>query len=195
METSSESDGDVRTPRAIGSTAFQWRQHSETSVQSCVIPILRTRAPDACSDEAHALDTALVWRAQFSSQCEHHLLPFYGTLYIVVHGSRSCSPALSPALVQDIVNLYSRRLQIQERITHEVAEAVQSLCGPDDGLMVVCDSAHMCMVARGVEKHASSSVTSAARGVFEVDKRLQMAVLEQIVDATQCSCTCRCACR
>lgn len=133
-----------------------------------------------------------MWRAQFVSQCEHHLLPFYGAIYIVVHGdARSSGAALTPAMVQDLVDLYARRLQIQERITHQVVDAVAALCGAGDNLMVVCDSAHMCMVARGVEKHGSSSVTSAARGPWEADKHLQMAVLEQIVDATHARCMCR----
>ena len=83
------------------------------------------------------------------------------------------------ALLQPILHSFSRRLQIQERLTHQVADAVQG-CTQAAGVLVLCRAAHMCMVARGVEKHASSTVTVAVRGVFQVDPTLRLKMLRTL---------------
>jgi len=113
----------------------------------------------------------------FASQCEHHLLPFYGTLHIAClllpppaaaagedpgAGGWPAS-ALSDCEVDQVVTSFTQRLQLQERITQQVADAVAALTGAA-GVLVCCRAAHMCMVARGVENHAGSTVTRAAVG-------------------------------
>lgn len=102
--------------------------------------------------------------AHFTSQCEHHLLPFYGTIKIAYKLPSEIERSVWTCSFLDcIVTAFSRRLQVQERLTQQIAEAAfEGLQA--DSILVVCESSHMCMVARGVEKHASSTMTTAARG-------------------------------
>mmetsp|Transcript_18981 Transcript_18981/g.57326 ORF Transcript_18981/g.57326 Transcript_18981/m.57326 type:complete len:584 (+) Transcript_18981:338-2089(+) len=104
---------------------------------------------------------------RFASQCEHHLLPFYGTVH-AAYIPQPNTPRLRVWQLKAIVAMYSRRLQIQERFTQEVAAAIETAAGAK-GVLVVVEGLHMCMVARGVEKHASSTTTVAARGTLEAD--------------------------
>lgn len=118
-------------------------------------------------------------QAHFSSLCEHHLLPFQGVLRVAVCAQHAW-PALQ-ALVQQLAACYARRLQIQERLTHEVADALMPLA-QHGSVLVVCDAVHMCMVARGVEQHASSTLTVAARGRFESEVVLRSEALQQMLE-------------
>lgn len=129
----------------------------------------------------------------FMSQCEHHMLPFHGTVHITYtlpRSSQACSTqqeqrgALSEAEATQLVRCFTQRLQVQERITHQVAEAVQQLLQPA-GVMVVVSAAHMCMVARGVENHAGSTSTRAAFGEFERDAKLRCQVLRKLSQQQQ----------
>lgn len=118
------------------------------------------------------------WHVQFSSQCEHHMLPFHGAAHIaVLHSSES--QRLSLEQVKFLVLSFSHRLQIQERLTNQLADAVQVVSGAA-GCIVTCEAAHMCMVARGVEKHASSTITLASRGVAATDANLRGQLLVQL---------------
>lgn len=81
--------------------------------------------------------------------------------------------------VKSLVVSYSHRLQIQERLTNQLADAVQVVSGAA-GCIVTCEAAHMCMVARGVEKHASSTITLASRGVAATDADLRRRLLVQL---------------
>lgn len=145
----------------------------------------------------------------FMSQCEHHMLPFHGTLHIQyllpapTSGAGSCccsqqQQPLSDAEALQLVQCYTKRLQVQERITQQVAAAVQRLVQPA-GVMVVVQAVHMCMVARGVENHAGSTSTRAALGVFESDPQLRCQFLKRVREQQQgqqqaagggCSCGC-----
>ena len=97
---------------------------------------------------------------RFTSQCEHHMLPFHGTARIAVTGPVK---HLSRPALEDIVAAASHRLQVQERLTAQIADSVAAATAAAS-VLVVCDAAHLCMVSRGVEKAASSTVTLAARG-------------------------------
>lgn len=101
----------------------------------------------------------------FTSQCEHHMLPFHGTMAITILPG-AMGGTLAVHELQHLVAVFTRRLQIQERITHQVADAVFKLSGAA-GVLVICDASHMCMVARGVESHGGHTTTLASRGVFE----------------------------
>jgi GTP cyclohydrolase I len=145
----------------------------------------------------------------FMSQCEHHMLPFHGTLHIQYllptptgdAGSCCCAQqqqSLSDAEALQLVQCYTRRLQVQERITQQVAAAVQRLVQPV-GVMVVVQAVHMCMVARGVENHAGSTSTRAALGVYESDPQFRCQFLKRVREQQQgrqqaagggCSCGC-----
>lgn len=118
------------------------------------------------------------WHVQFSSQCEHHMLPFHGAAHIaVVHSPHSRK--LSLEQIKMLVLSFSHRLQIQERLTNQLADAVQVVTG-GLGCVVTCEAAHMCMVARGVEKHASSTITLASRGLAAEDPGLRGKLLRQL---------------
>jgi GTP cyclohydrolase I len=128
----------------------------------------------------------------FISQCEHHMLPFHGTLhiqYLLPAPGSSCGCAqqqqpLSDAEARQLVQCYTKRLQVQERITQQVASAVQRLLSPV-GVMVVVQAVHMCMVARGVENHAGSTSTRAALGVYEDDPQLRCQFLKRTREQQQ----------
>ena len=96
------------------------------------------------------------------SLCEHHLLPFYGRMHIAYIPQ---SKVIGLSKAARIVDIFARRLQIQERLTQQVAETIQNAIEPA-GVGVVCEAQHLCMMMRGVEKQHSSTVTSAMMGVF-----------------------------
>ena len=111
------------------------------------------------------------WHVQFASQCEHHMLPFHGMArIIIVHSSHSQKLTLEQ--VKALILSFSHRLQIQERLTNQLADAIQVVTGAL-GCVITCEAAHMCMVARGVEKHASSTITLASRGLAAQDSVLR----------------------
>ena len=107
-----------------------------------------------------------VLSVRFTSQCEHHLLPFYGTIKIGYTLSSTACSATQAAALSQVVEVFSRRLQVQERLTQQIADAAAAVVGPEQDVLVLCESAHMCMVARGVEEHASATLTTGARGLF-----------------------------
>ena len=132
------------------------------------------------ADDPHALAPPLLMRTRFTSLCEHHLLPFQGTLRVALCPVAGLTELAVQPAVHQLVACFSRRLQIQERLTHEVADALAPLA-QQGSLLVVCDAVHMCMVARGVEQHASSTLTVAARGQFEFDAGLRAGVMRRVL--------------
>jgi GTP cyclohydrolase I len=108
----------------------------------------------------------LVKSIEFYSLCEHHLLPFHGKAHIAyLPAGRVIGLSKLPRLV----DVYARRLQLQERLTQQVAEAVQEAVGPK-GVAVMVEAAHFCMMMRGVEKQHSGAMTSAMLGAFRERK-------------------------
>jgi len=101
------------------------------------------------------------------SLCEHHLLPFFGTCHVAYIPSKK---VLGLSKIPRLVNMYARRLQLQERLTSQVAEAIQRKISPV-GVGVVIEARHLCMVMRGVEKQHSQAVTSAMLGAFRENKQ------------------------
>lgn len=101
----------------------------------------------------------------FHSMCEHHMLPFYGRAHIAyIPDGR----VLGLSKLARTVEIYARRLQIQEQMTGQIADAVMEYLQPG-GVMVVLEAEHMCMTMRGVKKPGSKTVTVAARGIFQED--------------------------
>ncbi len=103
---------------------------------------------------------------EFYSMCEHHLLPFFGTMH-VAYLPRDKVIGLSK--IPRIVDMFARRLQVQERLTHEVAATIDRVLQPK-GVGVICEARHFCMMMRGVEKQHSGTITSAMLGAFRKRK-------------------------
>jgi GTP cyclohydrolase IA len=101
------------------------------------------------------------------SLCEHHLLPFFGKCHVAYIPNRK---VVGLSKIARLVNMYARRLQIQERLTSQVAKAIQEKLSPE-GVGVVIEARHLCMVMRGVEKQHSAAVTSAMLGAFRENKQ------------------------
>jgi len=99
----------------------------------------------------------------FYSLCEHHMLPFYGKAHVAYIPNGTIT-GLSK--IVRVVEVYARRLQVQERMTHQIMEVIQDTLHPM-GVMVVIEATHMCMQMRGVEKQNSTTTTSAFSGIFK----------------------------
>jgi GTP cyclohydrolase IA len=101
------------------------------------------------------------------SLCEHHLLPFFGKCHVAYIPDKK---VVGLSKIARLVNMYARRLQIQERLTSQIAKTIQEKLAPE-GVGVVIEARHLCMVMRGVEKQNSAAVTSAMLGAFRENKQ------------------------
>jgi GTP cyclohydrolase I len=104
---------------------------------------------------------------EFFSMCEHHMLPFFGKMHVAYLPK---SKVIGLSKIPRIVDMFARRLQIQERLTQEVARTIQDLIDPV-GVGVICEARHFCMMMRGVEKQHSGAMTSAMLGIFRDRKK------------------------
>jgi len=121
-------------------------------------------------------EMVIVRDIDFYSLCEHHLLPFFGKCHVAyIPQGRVLGLSKIPRLVE----IFARRLQIQERMTNEIAETLREKVDPL-GVAVVMEATHLCMSMRGVEKQNSFATTSAMLGVFRSDARTRMEFLELI---------------
>lgn len=111
-------------------------------------------------------EMVIVKDIEFFSLCEHHLLPFFGKVH-VAYIPRDKVVGLSK--IPRIVDMFARRLQLQERMTQQIAQTIQSAIDPL-GVGVICEARHFCMMMRGVEKQHSGAVTSAMLGAFRTHK-------------------------
>jgi GTP cyclohydrolase IA len=147
-------DGLLRTPeRMEKSMAFLTRGYTMD-----VTTVLHDALFDVDYDEM-----VIVKDIEFFSMCEHHLLPFFGKAHIayVPNGK-----VIGLSKIPRLVDVFARRLQVQERLTRQVGEAITEAINPQ-GVAVILEAQHLCMMMRGVEKQHSSTVTSAMLGVFK----------------------------
>ena len=121
-------------------------------------------------------EMVIVKDIDFYSLCEHHLLPFFGKCH-VAYIPRNRVIGLSK--IPRLVDVFARRLQIQERMTNQIAQTILEKTDPL-GVAVVCEGTHLCMSMRGVEKQNSFAMTSAMLGVFRDNERTRMEFLELI---------------
>ena len=121
-------------------------------------------------------EMVIVKDIDFYSLCEHHLLPFFGKCHVAYLPTNQ---VIGLSKIPRIVEIFSRRLQVQERLTNEIAETIREKINPL-GVAVVLEGTHLCMSMRGVEKQNSTAVTSAMLGAFREDARTRSEFLSLI---------------
>lgn len=121
-------------------------------------------------------EMVIVKDIDFYSLCEHHLLPFFGKCHVAYIPS---TRVIGLSKIPRLVDIFSRRLQVQERLTNQIADTIRDKIAPL-GVAVVMEATHLCMSMRGVEKQNSFAVTSAMQGAFRSNARTRMEFLELI---------------
>ncbi|MEO6966114.1 MAG: GTP cyclohydrolase I FolE, partial [Acidobacteriaceae bacterium] len=148
-----ERDGLLRTPERVRkSMEFLTRGYTQDANE-----ILSSAMFDVDYDEM-----VIVKDVEVFSLCEHHMLPFFGRVHVAYIPN---GKVVGLSKIARLVDVYARRLQVQERLTRQIADAIQESIMPQ-GVGVVIEARHFCMMMRGVEKQHSSTVTSAMLGVF-----------------------------
>jgi GTP cyclohydrolase I len=151
-----EREGLVRTPHRVWESLSFLTDGYEGDVMDVV--------GDAVFAEAHD-EMVVVRDIEFYSLCEHHMLPFFGVCHVAyIPDGRIIGLSKIPR----VVDLFSHRLQVQERLTTQIADGLDEALQPK-GLGVVLEASHLCMMMRGVEKQSSRTATSAMRGLFRSD--------------------------
>jgi GTP cyclohydrolase I len=144
-------EGLLRTPERVDKALRYLTSGYETDIDSIVNDAIFSVSYD---------ELVIVKDIEFFSMCEHHMLPFYGKMHI---GYIARNKVIGLSKLPRIVDMFARRLQIQERLTQQIAECLMEVLDPL-GVGVVCEAQHFCMMMRGVEKQHSGTVTSAMLG-------------------------------
>jgi GTP cyclohydrolase IA len=126
--------------------------------------------------EATSDEMVIVKDIDFYSLCEHHMLPFFGRCHVAYLPTKK---VVGLSKIPRLVDVYARRLQIQERMTQEIATTLMELIKPE-GVGVVVEAQHLCMMMRGVQKQNSYAITSAMLGSFREDARTRSEFLDLI---------------
>lgn len=151
-------EGLLRTPERVAKALMELTSGSRTTIQEAV---------GSGVFEEDCSEMVVIKDIEFYSLCEHHLLPFHGRVHIAYIPNKKILGLSKFARITDV---FARRLQVQERMTQQIAEAVQEVVEPR-GVGVVVDAAHFCMMMRGVQKQNSTTLTSCLLGAFRNDPR------------------------
>jgi GTP cyclohydrolase I len=152
-------EGLLRTPHRVATSLAWLTRGYEMDIQHVV--------GGALFDAEGATNMVMVRDIELYSLCEHHMLPFFGKAHIAyIPNGRIVGLSKLPR----IVDMFARRLQVQERLTEQIASAIDEVLAPM-GVGVVIEAYHLCMMMRGVEKQNSKTITSAVRGTFRSDQR------------------------
>ena len=149
---------DTGTPRRVEKAMFWLTRGYQTTVEEAI--------GSGVFAEEHD-NMIMVRDIELYSMCEHHMLPFFGKAHVAYIAN---GRLLGLSKVARVVEVFARRLQVQERLTDQIADAIQDTLQPD-GVGVVIEATHLCMMMRGVEKQNSKTITSAVRGRFRSDQR------------------------
>src|SRR4051812_8705400 len=151
-------EGLLKTPDRVA-TSMEWLTRGYTMTAADVVG-------DAVFAEEHS-NMVLVRDIEMYSMCEHHMLPFFGKVHIAYIPD---GKIVGLSKLPRIIEVFARRLQVQERLTEQIATAIEDVLQPR-GVGVVIEAVHLCMMMRGVEKQSSKTITSALRGAFRDDGR------------------------
>ncbi len=160
-------DGLQRTPARVAESM----RYFTSGYEQDPIAILNNALFDVDYDEM-----VMVKDIEFYSLCEHHLLPFFGRIHV---GYVPDGKLVGLSKIPRLVEMFARRLQVQERFTMQVAEVVEEVLEPR-GVGVVVEAKHLCMAMRGVEKQNSFAITSSMRGAFADDSKTRSEFMELI---------------
>ena len=152
-------EGLLRTPHRVATSLAWLTRGYEMDVQHVM--------GGALFDAEGASNMVMVRDIELYSMCEHHMLPFFGKAHIAYIPD---GKIVGLSKLPRVVEVFSRRLQVQERLTEQIASAIDDVLHPM-GVGVVVEAFHLCMMMRGVEKQNSKTITSAVRGLFRSDQR------------------------
>ena len=160
-------EGLQRTPERVSKSFEELTQGTEQRLEDVV-------GHGVFSEDCSEM--VIVKDIEFYSLCEHHMLPFYGRVHVAYIPD---GKIIGLSKIPRIVDMFARRLQVQERMTSQIAEAIQEVLQPK-GVGVVADAAHLCMMMRGVQKQNSSTMTSCLLGGFRSDPRTRSEFLDLV---------------
>jgi len=164
-----EREGLIRTPHRVAKAYEFLTQGYNQDIEKILNNAIFTQEYD---------EMVIVKDIDFFSMCEHHMLPFYGKIHVAYIPN---GKVVGLSKIPRIVDVFARRLQIQERMTRQVADTVQKYLNPI-GVAVVAEAMHMCMMMRGVEKQNSSTTTSAMLGAFQNEPSARIEFLRLIAN-------------
>jgi len=152
-----------RVQRMYGELCAGYQMDLETVVHGAVF-------------EEPCKNMVLVRNISFYSMCEHHMLPFYGKIHVAYFPDNKI---IGLSKIPRIVEMYSRRLQVQERLTEQICEAIENVLHPK-GIAVLTNGMHMCSIMRGVKKEDAELITSRFTGIFENSSELRNDFYRQV---------------
>jgi len=161
-----EREGLVKTPERAAKAMAYLTSGYEKSLAEVVNGAIFETSSD---------DMVMVKHVEFYSLCEHHLLPFFGKCHVAYIPN---GKVLGLSKIARVVDVFARRLQIQEELTHQIAQAIMASVDAK-GVAVVMEAKHMCMMMRGVERQHAVMTTQSMTGVFKTDTSLRDAFLRQ----------------